>query len=276
MATPISVRPSITRIFIHTRSFPGPSNAAIPRTIAPSISCSFSTTPQHNNRRPRRDNNRFRGLSSIYRSGTRFRMNIDKSEVPVPADYKPDINVDPNHGLWDFFHSKDSILLKPDQLAEHGRAWSVEELRHKSWEDLHKLWWVCVKEQNRLFTWKLEHERLKLYDGMEEMKDRGTEVIKTMNAIKHTLTERWYLWEDARRLAETDPEIDLHNTSAPFQPAEGFEEEDMEETVQETTQESVQQSGEQQQQQEVKAALPVDAKTELPGKTESERPAPKL
>jgi large subunit ribosomal protein L47 len=28
-----------------------------------------------------------------------------------------------------------------------------------------------------------------------------------MRAIRHTLSERWYAWEDARKEAETDPEI---------------------------------------------------------------------
>lgn len=30
-----------------------------------------------------------------------------------------------------------------------------------------------------------------------------------MRGIKHTLTERWYVWEAARKLAETDPEVNL-------------------------------------------------------------------
>ena len=33
--------------------------------------------------------------------------------------------------------------------------------------------------------------------------------MKTMRAIKHTLTERYYTWEDAVQVAELDPEIDL-------------------------------------------------------------------
>jgi len=103
-------------------------------------------------------------------------MNINKTEVPEPAKYKPKVKVDPNHGLWDFFHSKDKLLLKPEETSEHGRAWTVEELRHKSWEDLHKLWWVCVKEQNRIATSREERGRLNLPEGDEEETARLSEV----------------------------------------------------------------------------------------------------
>lgn len=49
------------------------------------------------------------------------------------------------------------MLILLDSL---GRAWSVEELRRKSWEDLHRLWWLCVKERNILYTQSLERKRL--------------------------------------------------------------------------------------------------------------------
>ncbi|KAI0489749.1 mitochondrial 39-S ribosomal protein L47 (MRP-L47)-domain-containing protein [Xylaria cf. heliscus] len=244
MATPASIRPSISRIVNSARVFPG-AHATLGAAL-PSASpqrCPFSSTPEYNTRRPRRDNNRFRGLSSIYRSGTRFRMNIDKSETPQPADYMPEVKVDPNHGLWDFFYSKDKLLLTPQEDREHGRAWTVEELRHKSWEDLHKLWWVCVKEQNRLLTARKERTRLQLVNGISEGAGRLNEVRRTMRAIKHALTERWYLWEDARTLAETDPEIDLGNVQSPFTPKDYLENETETETETETALEGNNQDG---------------------------------
>ena len=40
----------------------------------------------------------------------------------------------------------------------------------------------------------------------------------TQRAIKHALTERWYAWEDARKVARDDPEIDLSSRRAPYTP----------------------------------------------------------
>lgn len=67
-----------------------------------------------------------------------------------------------------------------------GRAWSVEELRRKSWEDLHKLWWRCVKERNIMFTQSLERKRLDPGFGEYEARSREKEV--SLN---------WYLWASA-------------------------------------------------------------------------------
>lgn len=46
-----------------------------------------------------------------------------------------------------------------------------------------------------------------------------------MRGIKHVLTERFYAWEDAVKLAESDPEIDLSGKGRAFTPKEFLEEE---------------------------------------------------
>lgn len=53
-----------------------------------------------------------------------------------------------------------------------GRPWSIQELREKGWDDLHKLWWVCAKERNRLATTNIERTRLKAGYGEHEANER--------------------------------------------------------------------------------------------------------
>ncbi|KAM0381057.1 hypothetical protein ACHAPY_005257 [Fusarium culmorum] len=134
----------------------------------------FSTTaPQC--KRKTKDNNPKRGVSSLYGSGPREPLSMSNIPLPKPRDFKPKIEVDPNHGLWGFFPGQGKLLATPKETEEHGRAWTVEELRKKSWEDLHALWWV----------------------------------MKTQRAIKHVLTERYYTWQDAVDVAMNDPEINF-------------------------------------------------------------------
>lgn len=52
-----------------------------------------------------------------------------------------------------------------------------------------------------------------------------------MKAIRHVLTERYYLWEDAVELAKEDPEINLSGEGQVYTPQEFLVEEDQPEEV---------------------------------------------
>jgi large subunit ribosomal protein L47 len=68
-----------------------------------------------------------------------------------------------------------------------GRSWSAKELRRKSYEDLHKLWYVLYKERNMLLTeQQLSRRRQLIFPQPERMK----KVQKSMGAIKQVLGER--------------------------------------------------------------------------------------
>lgn len=70
-------------------------------------------------------------------------------------------------------------------MGSTGRAWEVQELREKSWEDLHCLWWVCVKERNRIATSNLERKRLKAGYGDYEALERDRTVSISFLRVRY-------------------------------------------------------------------------------------------
>lgn len=93
----------------------------------------------------------------------------------------------------------------------------MNELRGRDWETLQQLWWVCVKERNRLATETIEMERLNATYGMDSVEKRDEAVQKTMKAILDTLVERNMAYKEALQLARHDPTIDLTRTENQYQ-----------------------------------------------------------
>ncbi|PBP24110.1 50S ribosomal protein L4 [Diplocarpon rosae] len=226
MSTTSALQPSLRHLFrpsLHPQTLPA---FLLPCFNGPlqQTAC-FSSTPS--TLYPR-DMNRQRGVSSIRRTGLRQPLSVSKTELPKPVldpKKRSKVKVDPNHGLWQFFHSKSKPMNSPEEEAAHGRAWSAEELRHKSWEDLHALWWICAKERNVIVTESAERERLKAGYGDAESRERERTVRWTQRSIKQVLTERYYSWREAEVIAQSDPEIDLSGKGPVYTPTE-LEDED--------------------------------------------------
>ncbi|RSL38743.1 hypothetical protein CEP53_014612 [Fusarium sp. AF-6] len=222
MASPIALRSSSGRILQACTS--SRTSLIAKASSAPRATAHFSTTvPQC--KRKTKDNNPKRGVSSLYGSGPREPLSMSNVPLPKPRDFKPEVKVDPEHGLWGFFPAPGKLLWTPKETEEHGRAWTVEELRKKSWEDLHALWWVCCRERNMLATSRAELLRSKLGFGERELDQRDEEVMKTQRAIKHALTERFYTWQDAVEVASSDPEINLKGANGKVYTPSAYEDE---------------------------------------------------
>ena len=175
----------------------------------------FSTTPTAH---ARKDGNPNRGVSALRHTGIgkKQTLSVKLADLPKPVldrELRSKVEVDEDHGLWDFLPPTRTAIRTPAELNAHGRGWTVPELRCKDWDDLHRLWWVCIKERNRISTQAYEHEKIRGVDGMNgehEAHLRDQEVRKTMKSLRHCLTERWYAWENAREAAMEDDEVDLY------------------------------------------------------------------
>ncbi|KAJ1502896.1 39S ribosomal protein L47, mitochondrial, partial [Coelomomyces lativittatus] len=117
-------------------------------------------------------------MSLIQRSFHRLRPILQKSSAQ---------NV---RGLEEFFESRTSI---PTNEIVTGRAWESADLRIKSFDDIHKLWYVILKERNMLETQKEESRRL----CVPFLHAKRLQKCKSsMARIKQVLTERQAAWEE--------------------------------------------------------------------------------
>nr|XP_056705534.1 39S ribosomal protein L47, mitochondrial [Euleptes europaea] len=102
----------------------------------------------------------------------------------------------PLKGLEEFF---DDPKNRGEIEVKSGDSWTVEQLRGKSSEDLHKLWYVLLKERNMLLTLQQEAKRQSLPMPSPE---RLEKVETSMERMDQVVQER----EDALRLLQTGQE----------------------------------------------------------------------
>ncbi|TVY29529.1 54S ribosomal protein, mitochondrial [Lachnellula hyalina] len=227
MSASTTIRPIARRLLKPSRISQTPPTFLLPSMLVPTQQSSpFSSTTS--SLYPR-DNNPLRGVSTQRHTGLRQPVSISKAPLPKPVldpKKRSQAQVDKDHGLWEFFHSRDKPMNTPEEDNAHGRSWAVVELRNKSWEDLHSLWWVCCKERNRIATESYERHRLEAGYGDFESEARDRVVRVTMRGIKQALTERYYSWREAEKVAQQDPEVNLSGDGPAYMPVDFIEEED--------------------------------------------------
>ncbi|KFW90199.1 hypothetical protein N336_11015, partial [Phalacrocorax carbo] len=102
----------------------------------------------------------------------------------------------PRNGLEEFF---DDPRNWGEKTVKSGDAWNIKQLRGKSSEDLHKLWYVLLKEKNMLLTLQQESKRqIRPMPSPERLE----KVEKSMKNIDLVVRER----EIALRLLQTGHE----------------------------------------------------------------------
>lgn len=99
------------------------SSTAIPLTfLAPAIHAATFSSSASNAARQFPDKNKQRGVSAIHRTGPRYPLTVAKYPLPEPVAREdlPPRELNPNHGLWDFFPPNREPMSTPEYDVAHG------------------------------------------------------------------------------------------------------------------------------------------------------------
>jgi len=121
-----------------------------------------------------------RFVVSSYASGSNLTFARYNSSAPGP----PDLNESVNKKLLEFFDTKKNW---GENDIKHGRSWSLPELRIKSNQDLHKLWFILLKENNMLLTME---EQAKEEHRLFPSPERIDKVKQSMENLESVVRER--------------------------------------------------------------------------------------
>lgn len=79
--------------------------------------------------------------------------------------------------------------------VKSGRSWTKDELRIKSNGDLHKLWYILLKERNMLLTMEEEAKRLcKLFPSPERL-DKVEDSMANLESVVRERNKAYHLLE---------------------------------------------------------------------------------
>ncbi|KAJ4482058.1 mitochondrial 39-S ribosomal protein L47 (MRP-L47)-domain-containing protein, partial [Lentinula aciculospora] len=131
-----------------------------------------------------------------------------------------------DHGLYAFFRKTEPAAgqtLKGEAQYEtlggsiemartrSGRSWKASELRLKSFEDLHTLWYILLRERNLLATQEEEVRRLGAMKLVQTFNNQVRMCRKSMARIKYVMNERRLAYEGAVKLADEEKTAHITN-----------------------------------------------------------------
>jgi len=89
---------------------------------------------------------------------------------------------------------------KPGEYPFAGRPWSASELRLKAFSDLHKLWFVLLKEKNMLLTERAASRGAQPIGSVKFINPKRLKKVRlSMARIKVVLGERQRVYAEARK-----------------------------------------------------------------------------
>ena len=161
----------------------------------------------------------FRSLSnSSAKGGISRTRDAGKSDSSLLTTMATNRGIDTSTLLDQF---RDSLSLEERRQEDVGRSWHARELRRKSFEDLHRLWYVLYKEKNMLLTERQICRSNRLEFPQPE---RFKKVQKSMGAIRQVMGER-----KREKIAQFESKTKMEAAAA-LQPAE-TEQEDWEQQM---------------------------------------------
>jgi len=70
------------------------------------------------------------------------------------------------------------------EIEKNGRAWRAEELRLKDHSDLHKLWYVLLKEKNKLKSdFLMSKQMQQYYFGHDDMQKVNLSMARLLTVV---------------------------------------------------------------------------------------------
>ncbi|KAL7034581.1 hypothetical protein ACKWTF_008015 [Chironomus riparius] len=104
-----------------------------------------------------------------------------------------DINEDVNNKLMEFF---DVPKNWNENEVKHGRSWNLAELRIKSNSDLHKIWFILLKELNMLKTMEHEYKREWKWWASPERIDKVQDSMKNIETVVRERNQAYHMLEN--------------------------------------------------------------------------------